>query len=166
LIGTWLLPLLGIHIGSGMINAIIVATIGAVVLLLILGFFKGDSPATPILALATLRRLEKVAFSLSLTHSFVTLSQQHRIMTTAVETVRRVINLRLKVLVESLRRLHRKSPPNLWHFGFAVRGVIAARMWRAMAGKLSAAEARRMVMEKQLAAMQAHLAYTESHFEW
>jgi len=31
-------------------------------------------------------------------------------------------------------------------------------MWRAMTGKLSAAEARRMVMEKQLAAMQAHLA--------
>jgi hypothetical protein len=103
-----------------------------------------------------------VAFSLSLAHLFMTLSQQHRIMTTAVETVRRVINLRLKVLVEFLRRLHRKSPPNLWHFGFAVREVIATRMWRAMAGKLSAAEARRMVMEKQLAAMQAHLAYTES----
>ena len=83
-------------------------------------------------------------------------------MTTAVETVRRIINLRLKVLVEFLRRLHRKSPPNLWHFCFAVREVIAARMWRAMTGKLSAAEARRMVMEKQLAAVRAHLAYTES----
>jgi predicted RNA-binding Zn ribbon-like protein len=88
-------------------------------------------------------------------------SQQHRIMTTAVETVRRVINLRPKVLVEFLRRLHRRSPPNLWHFGLAVREVIAARMRRAMTGKLSATEARRMVMEKQLAAMQAHLAYTE-----
>jgi hypothetical protein len=31
-----------------------------------------------------------------------------------------------------------------------------------MTGKLSAAEVRRMVMEKQLAAMQAHLACTES----
>jgi len=88
--------------------------------------------------------------------------QQRRIMTTAVETVRRAIYLRLKRLVEFLRRLHRKSPPNLWHFGLAVREVIAARMWRAMTGKLSAAEARRMVMEKQLAAMQAHLAYTKS----
>jgi hypothetical protein len=103
-----------------------------------------------------------VAFSLSLAHSFMTRSQQHRIMTTAVETVRRVINLRLKVLVEFLRRLHRKSPPDLWHFGLAVREVIAARTWRAISGKLSTAEARRMVMEKQLAAMQAHLAYTES----
>ena len=44
LIGTWLLPLLGIRIGSGMINAIIVATIGAVVLLLIVGFFKRGFP--------------------------------------------------------------------------------------------------------------------------
>ena len=83
-------------------------------------------------------------------------------MTTAVEKGRRVINLRLKGLLEFLRRLHRKSPPDLWHFGLAVREVIAARMWRAMTGKLSAAEARRMVMEKQLAAMQAHLAYAES----
>src|SRR5215467_9060567 len=83
-------------------------------------------------------------------------------MTTAVEKVRRVINLRLKGLLEFLRRLHRKSPPDLWHFGLAVREVIAARMWRAMTGKLSAAEARRMVMEKHLAAVQAHLAYTES----
>jgi len=83
--------------------------------------------------------------------------QQRRIRTTAVETVRRAIYLRLKRLVEFLRRLHRKSPPNLWHFGLAVREVIAARMWRAMTGKLSAAEARRMVMEKQSAAMQGML---------
>lgn len=88
--------------------------------------------------------------------------KQHWIMTTAVERVRRAINPRLKVLVEFLWRLRRKSPPNLWHFGHAVREVIAARMWRAMTGKLSPAEARRMVMEKHLAAVQAHLAYTES----
>ena len=83
-------------------------------------------------------------------------------MTPAVETVRRAINLRLKAVVEFIRRLHRKSPPNLWQFGFAVREVIAARMWRAMTGKLRVAEVCRMVMEKQLAAMRAHLAYTES----
>jgi len=36
LIGSWLLPHLGIHLGSGIVPAIIGATIGAVVLLLIL----------------------------------------------------------------------------------------------------------------------------------
>jgi hypothetical protein len=70
--------------------------------------------------------------------------------------------VRLKVFVEFLRRLRSKSPPNLWHFGLAVREVIAVRTWRAMTGELSATEARRMVMEKQLAAVQAHLAYTKS----
>ena len=44
LIGTWMLPRLGIHIGSGFVSAIIVATIGAVVLLLILGLFRGGIP--------------------------------------------------------------------------------------------------------------------------
>jgi len=79
LIGTWLLPLLGIRIGSGMINAIIVATIGAVVLLLICWIFQKGIPATtPVLALATLRRPEvkarvcfKGSFTLSLAHSFM-----------------------------------------------------------------------------------------------
>ena len=41
LIGTWMLPRLGIHIGSGIVSAIIVATIGAVVILLILGLLRG-----------------------------------------------------------------------------------------------------------------------------
>jgi uncharacterized membrane protein YeaQ/YmgE (transglycosylase-associated protein family) len=36
LIGSWLLPRLGIHIGSGIVPAIIGATIGAIILLLIL----------------------------------------------------------------------------------------------------------------------------------
>jgi uncharacterized membrane protein YeaQ/YmgE (transglycosylase-associated protein family) len=36
LIGSWLFPQLGIHIGEGMVGAIIAATIGAVLLLLIL----------------------------------------------------------------------------------------------------------------------------------
>jgi hypothetical protein len=92
----------------------------------------------------------------------MTLSQQQRIMTTTVETVRRAVSVRLKVFVEFLRRLRSKSPPNLWHFGLAVREVIAVRTWRAMTGELSPTEARRMVMEKQLAAVQAHLAYTKS----
>jgi uncharacterized membrane protein YeaQ/YmgE (transglycosylase-associated protein family) len=45
LIGTWLLPVLGIHIGSGMISAIIVATIGAVILLLIVGLLRREFPS-------------------------------------------------------------------------------------------------------------------------
>jgi uncharacterized membrane protein YeaQ/YmgE (transglycosylase-associated protein family) len=36
LIGSWLLPRLGIHLGSGIIAAIISATIGAILLLIIL----------------------------------------------------------------------------------------------------------------------------------
>ena len=36
LVGSWLLPRLGIHLGSGIVAAIISATIGAVLLLLVL----------------------------------------------------------------------------------------------------------------------------------
>ena len=36
LIGNWLLPRLGLHLGAGWISAIITATIGAVILLIIL----------------------------------------------------------------------------------------------------------------------------------
>jgi uncharacterized membrane protein YeaQ/YmgE (transglycosylase-associated protein family) len=36
LIGSWLLPALGIHLGAGIVPAIIGATLGAVLLLLIL----------------------------------------------------------------------------------------------------------------------------------
>ena len=70
--------------------------------------------------------------------------------------------LRPKVLFEFLRRLRRKSPPNPWQFGRAVREVMAARMVLAMTGELSAAEARRMVEEKRLAVVRAQLAYTEA----
>ena len=35
-IGSWLLPKLGIHLGSGILPAIVVATIGAVLLLIVL----------------------------------------------------------------------------------------------------------------------------------
>jgi len=40
-IGSWLLPQLGIHFGSGMIAAIVNATIGALILLLIIGLVRG-----------------------------------------------------------------------------------------------------------------------------
>ncbi len=72
------------------------------------------------------------------------------------------LKLRLKVLFEFFGRLRSKSPPNFWQFGLTVREVIAARMLRAMTGKLSAIEARRMVMEKQSAVIRAHFAYMES----
>jgi uncharacterized membrane protein YeaQ/YmgE (transglycosylase-associated protein family) len=36
-IGHWLLPRLGIHLGTGLLSAIINATIGAMILLLIIG---------------------------------------------------------------------------------------------------------------------------------
>jgi uncharacterized membrane protein YeaQ/YmgE (transglycosylase-associated protein family) len=42
-IGDWLLPRLGIHLGVGLIAAIVNATIGAVVFLLILRLLRGPS---------------------------------------------------------------------------------------------------------------------------
>jgi uncharacterized membrane protein YeaQ/YmgE (transglycosylase-associated protein family) len=39
--GSWLLPQLGIHLGTGLISAIINATIGAVLLLLIVRLVRG-----------------------------------------------------------------------------------------------------------------------------
>jgi uncharacterized membrane protein YeaQ/YmgE (transglycosylase-associated protein family) len=50
LIGSWLLPQLGIHLGSGIVSAIIGATIGAIVLLLILRlFYRRDRWRLPLL---------------------------------------------------------------------------------------------------------------------
>ena len=40
-IGSWLLPHLGIRVGGGPVNMILVATIGAVVLLLLLSLLRG-----------------------------------------------------------------------------------------------------------------------------
>ena len=42
-LGGWLLPQLGIHLGSGTISAIIDATIGALILLLIMRLFRGGN---------------------------------------------------------------------------------------------------------------------------
>jgi uncharacterized membrane protein YeaQ/YmgE (transglycosylase-associated protein family) len=39
-IGSWMLPRLGVHVGAGLLAHIVVATIGAVVLLLLLGLFQ------------------------------------------------------------------------------------------------------------------------------
>ena len=40
-IGSWLLPQLGIHLGTGIISAIINATIGAILLLVVLRLVRG-----------------------------------------------------------------------------------------------------------------------------
>jgi uncharacterized membrane protein YeaQ/YmgE (transglycosylase-associated protein family) len=44
LIGTWLLPRMGIHIGTGFVSAVVVATIGAVLLLVVLGLVGDRFP--------------------------------------------------------------------------------------------------------------------------
>jgi len=41
LIGSWLMPRLGIHLASGMLSAIIVATVGAVLLLVVVRLLTG-----------------------------------------------------------------------------------------------------------------------------
>lgn len=41
LIGSWLLPRVGVHLSAGMIGAIITATIGAVLLLIVLRLVRG-----------------------------------------------------------------------------------------------------------------------------
>src|SRR5689334_24776849 len=69
--------------------------------------------------------------------------------------------LRSKFLFKTFRR-RRKSPPNLWQFGLAVHDVVAARTLLAASGKLSAAEAHRMIAEKRSAAFRAQLACTEA----
>ncbi len=42
-IGSWLLPRLGIHLGTGVISAIANATIGAILLLLVVSLLRGGS---------------------------------------------------------------------------------------------------------------------------
>jgi uncharacterized membrane protein YeaQ/YmgE (transglycosylase-associated protein family) len=44
LIGTWLLSRLGVHFGSDFLTKIVVATIGAILLLLVLGVVRGGFP--------------------------------------------------------------------------------------------------------------------------
>ena len=41
LIGSWLLPRIGIHLSVGMVDAIITATVGAVLLLVVLRLVRG-----------------------------------------------------------------------------------------------------------------------------
>jgi len=70
--------------------------------------------------------------------------------------------MRLRFIQRLIQRHRRKSSPDLWQFGRDVREVMLTRTSRAMTGNLSEAEARRMVLEKQSAAIRAHLAYTRA----
>ena len=60
-----------------------------------------------------------------------------------------------------MQRRRSNIPPDLWQFVLDVREVMLERASRAMMGQLSAAEARRMILEKQSAAIRAHLAYAQ-----
>jgi uncharacterized membrane protein YeaQ/YmgE (transglycosylase-associated protein family) len=44
LVGSWLFPRLGVHIGTGIINQIIAATVGAILVLFIIGLIRGGYP--------------------------------------------------------------------------------------------------------------------------
>src|SRR5258707_13721438 len=64
------------------------------------------------------------------------------------------------MLLKFIPRLKTRPPADLdlWQFCLDVRAVMLARISRGMNGTLSAAEARRMVVEKQSAAVHAQLA--------
>jgi hypothetical protein len=67
----------------------------------------------------------------------------------------------MTMIFKFLRRLRKKATPDLWQFGLDVREVMLARISRGIGGRLTAEEARRMVLEKQAAGVRAHLAYLE-----
>jgi hypothetical protein len=64
-----------------------------------------------------------------------------------------------------IQRAPRKSKPDLWGLGTAAGEVVSARISRAMVGRLTAAEARRMVVEKQVAGIRAHFAWTRAFLD-
>jgi len=69
----------------------------------------------------------------------------------------------LMKLIERLRKKSpRKLPSDLWQLGREAREVVLARTGRFMAGTLSAAEARRMILEKPWAGLRAHIAYAQA----
>lgn len=64
-----------------------------------------------------------------------------------------------------LRRFRRKAPSDLWQLALDARAVMQERTLLALSGRLSAHEARRMVVEKQSAAMRAQFAYMQWLFD-
>jgi hypothetical protein len=68
-------------------------------------------------------------------------------------------------LLSRLIRLRRPSPPDPWQLGVDAREVMLARITRWMTGTLTAAEARRMILEKASAGIRSHLAYGQALFD-
>jgi hypothetical protein len=66
------------------------------------------------------------------------------------------------MLAKLIGRLRRKPAPDLLQFGLDAREVMLARIARGMIGKLTSAEARKMVLEKQSAGVRALLAYAQA----
>jgi hypothetical protein len=56
-------------------------------------------------------------------------------------------------------RFRKRAAVDLWQFGLDAREVMLSRISRGITGRLTAEEARRMVLEKQAAAVRAHCAY-------
>ena len=46
LVGSWLLPQLGVQVGSGFVTKTVVATLGAVLVLFIVGLIRGGFPGS------------------------------------------------------------------------------------------------------------------------
>ena len=67
-----------------------------------------------------------------------------------------------KTFQKLIRFRVRQSAPNFERFSRDVQEVMSARMWLAITGKLSAMEASRMVLEKQVAAVRAQLTCARS----
>lgn len=67
-----------------------------------------------------------------------------------------------KRAVRFLQRGHKMPARDVFQFGQDVRDVVSTRLTRAMTGELDAAEACRMVGEKQVAALQAQFAYARA----
>jgi hypothetical protein len=72
------------------------------------------------------------------------------------------VPIRFRFVRQLFQKRKRKPPLGLGQFGLDVREVMSARTWLAITGKLSEAEARRMVLEKQSAAIRAQLAYARA----
>ncbi len=68
---------------------------------------------------------------------------------------------RAKLLIGLLKR-RKKAQPDVFALCLAAREVIAARLLLAATGRLTAAEARRMIEEKRAAAVRAQFACTEA----
>jgi hypothetical protein len=70
--------------------------------------------------------------------------------------------MKFRLIQRLIQSRKRKRSPDLWQFGLDVGEVMLTRTSQAMTGDLSGAEARRMVLEKQLVAIRGQLAYTRA----